>query len=127
MSDESTDADVILPGAEFRRMINELEQLRFVTDDLNRQVSSSLDQRDAALAEVERLDAEVERCHERLEMTFHWRVTDIATGAVERVDIPRAERSFADDGITCRDETIKGQDRVIDELRAEVARMKERG
>lgn len=55
MSDESTDADVILPGAEFRRMINELEQLRFVTDDLNRQVSSSLDQRDAALAENARL------------------------------------------------------------------------
>ena len=82
-------------------------------------------ERDAALAEVQRLDAEVERCHERLEMTHRYRCVNPETGETARVEIPRAERSFAYDGIDCRDETIKLQDHAVDELRAEVQRLRE--
>ena len=90
MSDESTDADVILPGAEFRRMRDE----------------------------IARLDAEVERCHERLEMTHRYRY-DEATDELVPVPVPRAERRLGRDGIDARDATIKGLDEVADDLRAE--------
>ena len=100
-------------GDQTQRMVETFAAVRMqMTDDggvllTADQFRALTAERDAAIAEVARLDAEVERCHERLEMTFHWRVTDIATGDVERVDIPRAERSFHLDGISCRDETIK--------------------
>ena len=95
--------------------------------ELARRYDALLAERDRLQAEVERLDAEVERCHERLEMTHRYRCVNPETGETARVDIPRAERSFAYDGIDCRDETIRLQDRAVDELRAEVERLRGAG
>lgn len=55
--------------------------------------------------------AEIERLRERLEMTHAWRMIDgkMAKIAVEPGSIP--------DGIECRDETIRLQDREIERLR----------
>lgn len=55
----------------------------------------------------------IERLRERLEMTHAWRMIDgkMTKVAVEPGSIP--------DGIECRDETIKLQDKVIERLRAQ--------
>lgn len=59
-------------------------------------------------------DAEIMRLRERLEMDFAWQLVD---GKMTRVEV---EPGSIPDGIDCRDETIRQQDRLIAELRAQV-------
>ncbi|MBW3096857.1 hypothetical protein [Pseudohoeflea coraliihabitans] len=80
----------------------------------------------AALAEVEaiaayvaELEAEVARCHTRLEVDHHYVLGD--GEELQRVEIPPSERKGEVDGIEARDATIHEQDRQIDKLRALIA------
>lgn len=91
---ESLDADVILPGAEFRRM----------------------------RAEIEALQRKVAWYQERLEIDRVWQWNPDMECAVE-VEVPPEKRDSMPDGIDCRDETIKGIDADRDRLAAENARL----
>jgi hypothetical protein len=64
------------------------------------------------------LQADVTKLQERLEMTHAWRTVD---GKMQRVAV---ELGSIPDGIECRDETIRLQDRRIEELQADAARMR---
>jgi hypothetical protein len=55
--------------------------------------------------------AEIERLRERLEMTHAWQFID---GQETRIEV---EPGSIPDGIECRDETIRLQDREIERLR----------
>lgn len=68
-----------------------------------------------ALAEQRR---EIERMQERLECNHAFRLVD---GKMQRVEV---EPGSIPDGIECRDETIRLQDRRIKELQAEIARLR---
>lgn len=72
-----------------------------------------------AAAEIDRLNGEVERLQDRLEMRHAWQIID---GQKVRVEV---EPGSIPDGIDCRNETIKLQDQRLDELRAEVKRLRE--
>jgi len=79
---------------------------------------------EAALAErdkeIERLRAEVVRCHARLEIDHVFRMPPDAEDGDDliREDVPMSERAEMVDGIACRDETIKLQDQQIEKLLA---------
>lgn len=63
---------------------------------------------------IERLSVQCRRYEARLEIDFIWRVTNVETGEMIKVEIPIEERAMQIDGIECRDETIKLQDTAID-------------
>lgn len=58
------------------------------------------------MAIITALRAEIDRCHERLEIKRMHRM-DLATGETTPVDVPLQERASLPDGIDCRDETIR--------------------
>lgn len=64
------------------------------------------------------LEAEIARCHKRLEITHLWHTPEGGTKLV-KVPIPMSERAEATDGIACRDETIKLLQNTIEHLRAD--------
>jgi regulator of replication initiation timing len=75
------------------------------------------DRAETAEAENARLQAEVERLNERLENNRVWVASKDGPGFI-RQDV---EPGSIPDGIECRDETIRQQDRNNDALRAENA------
>lgn len=77
--------------------------------------------RRAAPASVAELQAEVARCHARLEIDHHFIMNNDHSGLV-RVDVPLSERDKEIDGIEARDCTIKGQDEQIEKLRSALAK-----
>jgi hypothetical protein len=66
------------------------------------------------MAIITALRAEVQRCHERLEITHVHRM-DIETGETARVDVPMAERRGMPDAVDCRDATIAMLQELADE------------
>lgn len=54
---------------------------------------------------LEAVQAEIQRCHKRLEITHVFKMRDENSG-LERVEIPYEERRQQPDGIECRDATI---------------------
>lgn len=68
--------------------------------------------------------AEIERCHQRLEITHMWHSVEGDTDAEPvRVEIPYAGRLKALDGIYCRDATINILEDHVAELQAEITQM----
>ena len=68
----------------------------------------------ALAAKCDALFAEVERCHERLEIDHVWKIGDGGIG-VARVDVPMSERAEMPDAVTCRDATIELLESTKDE------------
>lgn len=66
----------------------------------------------AIRAHVQAMAKEIERCHERLEITHAYRLNQ-ETDTLEKFDIPMSERHDMVDGISARDETIKLLDKDI--------------
>lgn len=56
---------------------------------------------------------EIKRCHRRLEIDHCFRIKN---GKMVRAAVPFNERAKFQDGISCRDETIKLMDRRIKRL-----------
>jgi len=84
-------------------LLEQIDTLAAANADLRRQAAHETEVAQAAAEEVERLKAENARLRTRLEVN---------------------DKAPAYDGIACRDETIKGQDRHIDDLRAENAALR---
>lgn len=96
------------------------EQEKAARDPLTRITA----ERDALAAEVRRLASRVAWYQERLEIDRVWKLSPDG-GSMTEVEVPAEERDRMPDGIDCRDETIKLQDRAVGELRAEVGRLRE--
>ena len=67
-------------------------------------------------------EAEIQKLRERLEIAHVWQMVD---GTMTRVPAPEGEE--IPDGIACRDETIRLQDRRIAELEDQVRTLKTAG
>ncbi len=74
------------------------------------------------MAIITALRAEIDRCHERLEIKRMHRM-NLATGETTPVDIPLQERASLPDGIDCRDETIRLLRDNIETLRSNNAQL----
>ena len=61
-----------------------------------------------AAERIDLLEAEITRCHARLEIDHVFRLKD---GKLIRVEVPMAERLSIPDAVTCRDATIDEFDR----------------
>jgi hypothetical protein len=115
-----------LPSLVHRLRTAEAERaaLRSIADADQRVKAGMMDEinffRDACSslrARAEKAEAEVARLHERLEDN-HVYGTAPDTGEMVRIDV---EPGSIPDGISCRDETIRLQDKSIDNLRAQLA------
>lgn len=71
-----------------------------------------------AASRIQSLTAEVQRCHERLEIDHFWVMSDNDDQDLERVEVPMADRDTQIDGIACRDVTISELERDIQSLTA---------
>lgn len=78
-----------------------------------------------------KLQAEIARCHERLEIDHYFKIGDNDDSDLERVDIPMSERASFPDAVRARDATIGLIEEDNRDLRtrleaaeAEVARMR---
>lgn len=58
------------------------------------------------------MEAEVARCHARLEIDHHYVMDDTTEDGMRRVEIPYHERAAQIDGIECREATIEELERV---------------
>lgn len=63
---------------------------------------------------AEAAEAEVARCHARLEIDHWFKLID---GEMVREETPQDERHSIPDAVTCRDETIKIQDEEIERMK----------
>jgi hypothetical protein len=70
-------------------------------------------------ADLAAKDAEIARCHKRLEIDVYGKFDD--QGELVAVPIPMEERTRFPDGISCRDETIKILEEQLADLRAQLA------
>lgn len=91
-----------------------------------------LDVIDEAADAILKLQGEVARCHERLEIDHYFKMGDNDDSDLERVDIPMSERASFPDAVRARDATIGLIEENNRDLRtrleaaeAEVARMRE--
>lgn len=77
-----------------------------------------------AAAALREQQAEIERCHARLEIDREWRADSglIAGGVL--VEIPHEERASQIDGIECRDATISGLEEQLAGSQAEIERLR---
>lgn len=75
-------------------------------------------------AEIATLRAEIQRCHERLEITHVFQAKNETSG-IERVEVPYLERVTMPDGIQCRDATIELLEQNVAALRAKLAAARE--
>jgi chromosome segregation ATPase len=94
-------ADVLSLMAMLAKDRQERDDARAEIARLRREVAAA---EAAALERAEKAEAEVARCHARLEIDHEWRLVD---GVETRVEIPIEDRAAAYDAVSCRDATIE--------------------
>ncbi|MDP5216739.1 hypothetical protein Q5Y75_05870 [Ruegeria sp. 2205SS24-7] len=111
---------------DYDELFRELRKLEFDTTELGQTGPAA-----KAAQAIEDLRAEVQRCHERLEITHVWRVEfdaepdDGEDYSLIKTEIPYDERATTTDGIECRDCTIQLLEEDIANLRADRAKLRE--
>lgn len=80
-------------------------------------------QREEAAAALREQQAEIERCHARLEIDHIWQAP-VDGGELVRVEIPYPDRKSEVDGIECRDATISGLEEQLADSQKEIEDLK---